>query len=271
MNTLTLTNGAQTFIFSDIGKLEGFEYPSVINSVEDVAGRSGAYYVTSKLGRRRLSWQGLLRNDVLEQRRALERAIRAGNLKRLSFQTCDGVSVYVDIEIERLTMPYHLGRTTYLIEAVAADWRFFSQVNNIVSVYQQSIIGGVDIPADIPMEFDGHDMTCDCPVPYSVTNAGTEESPALFTIHGPGSRFTITNTSIGESFEIIRTITASDVITVNQETGEVLLNGTQPIYSSRHGVIFMIPPGENTFELIAVGQTSQTFFEVTFPDTYLGI
>lgn len=266
MNTITIIDQDNQFTFENIGSPTGFEYPDVINTLGDISGKGGAVYLASKFGRRRLSWQGLLKSDVPENRRALERACRAGRLKTIRFSTCDGIALETQVEVESIVMPYKLGRTKYLIQAVSPDWRFMSQVAHHYNVTETVQVGGVDIPAEIPFSFSSNEFT-----PQVLSNLGTEYAEPVFTIRGPGTRFIITNVTTGEQMIITRTLGVNDFIEVHTDNPSVLLNGVTPIYSSLEGTFWTVPPGDNQITFLSIGSNVPNTVEVDFNDAYLGI
>lgn len=267
MSNIQLFNDDINYIFTDVGNMEGFEYPEVINVIDDISGMGGALYVTSKFGRRRLSWEGLIRSDVQESRRDLIQSVRAGNLKTIKFATCDGVEVQADIEVEKVLMPYKNGRTKYLIEAVAPDWRFFSQTLHSVEFETTTVYGGLSIPATIPMSFSGAGASSNI-----LNNAGTEIANPTFLINGAGTKFTIGNQTTGEQFVIEYTLTGSQYIEVSTLNRTILLNGVTPIYSSLiTGDFWSIAPGDNTITFLATGKDASTLLTIQYRDAYLGI
>jgi len=112
-----------------IRQFDGFEYPEVLTSIEDVAKQNGAYYSNSKFGRRRLSFQGdLVGTDKFEQRRDLLAVARQlGQMKLFEITTYDDLLLRFEAEIIRLTMPYTHQIHSFLFELEASDYRFFSQ------------------------------------------------------------------------------------------------------------------------------------------------
>lgn len=266
MNSLTLTDiHNNSFTFEKL-KLTGFEYPEVINVVEDVGGRNGAIYIASKFSKRRLSWEGILQEDVLANRREMQKVIAAGALKTLSFETCDGVEVQVDVEVERLTMPYYMGPTKYLIEAVAPDYRFFDQNVQTLSLTETGVTGGAQIPATIPMSLSSaaqQDNTID--------NEGTTETPPTLIIYGPGSEFVIRNQTTGVDTIITYDLLEGQFIVVDVANRTVLLNGQTSIYTAFSGFMWFLQPGENIIGFTPTGEGVTTHVDIQWRNAYLGI
>lgn len=266
MQSLTLIHpdGPQ-FVFEDL-ILTGFEYPTVINSIEDISGRNGALYINSKFGRRRLSWQGLLKEDVLVNRRSLERALRAGALKTLQFETCDGLALQVQVEVESLEMPYYLGRTKYLIEAVAPDYRFVGQTLHEFETTETVLHGGAQIPATIPMSLSSGSALAN-----TINNLGSEYADPIFIIHGAGTNFIVRNQTTEEQFVLDYNLGTNDYIEVDVVNRTVLLNGLTSIYSSLEGSFWQLAPGVNTIGFNTIGDDGNTLLTIQYRDSYLGI
>lgn len=267
--TLTIVNDTISFICEYV-TMQGFEYPSVNASIEDISGMSGAVFVNSKFGRRPLSWEGILSEDVLASRRNLERVCRAGSLKTIKFETCDDLQLQAEVEVLSLTMPYQWGRQKYLIQAVAPDSRFYSQELVSVDIGETSLRGGASIPfPSIPLAIplSTADISNDV-----VHNFGSEETEPIFTITGPGTGFNVTNVTTGESFVYAGTLDADDVIEINVRDGTVTLNGITNAYEDFTGDFIKLAPGDNQFEFsIDSDGDLTTNLNVTYRHAYSGI
>jgi hypothetical protein len=270
MNTIIIEDiNSNQFTCERVGEMEGFEYPSSRISIEDVSGARSSVYITSKAGRRRLSWQGVFIADFLESRRALESVLRQGSQKTIKFTTCDELDLQADVAIENLLTPYKLGRTKYIIEAVAADWRFYSQTLHTSSTSTTTILGGFGIPAAIPLDMSGGVGSVDGDI---IDNAGTEITEPIFVINGSGTSFTITNVTTGDEMIIDYTLTASDYITIDVKNRTIVLNGTTNIYSAlTSGDFFSLDPGENSLAFFATGSDVDTELTTSWRDAYIGI
>ena len=269
METITIIDSdSNQFICRDVGSLEGFEYPTTRLSIEDLAGDRSAVYVASKAGRRPLSWQGLLDTDFMEKRRDLQLVLRPDSVKTIKFTTCDGLALQAEVAIEKLLMPYRAGRSMYLIEAVSADWRFYSQTLHEFETGQTVITGGFGIPAEIPLDMSGGSYVLD----NDILNAGTDTSYPTFTITGPGSTFTIGNQTTGGEMVITYTLTASDTIVIDVISRTIVLNGITNIYSSlTTGDFWGLQPGANTIRFVVVGLGVETLLNLVYRDAYMGI
>lgn len=267
-----MINGTLEFTCENL-TVEGFEYPSVISSVEDISGISGAIYVNSKFGRRMLSWQGLLSNQVPTNRRILEQTCRAGSLKTIEFESCDGLELQAEIEVLSLVMPYRIGRTKYLIQAVAPDSRFYSQELIDVDITQTSIRGGASIPfPTIPVAITQSDLT-DEELNAIVNNAGSEATEPILTIHGPGTGFTVRNETTDKEFFLSTALIDGEYVVIDTREGTVLMNGVTNIYQDFDGDFPLIEPGDNEFRFIVAAnlEPDTTRLNVVYRHAYIGI
>jgi len=245
MDDLILINNGDSYSFQYIGNLEGFEFPSTRPVIEDISGPQSSIYITSKFGRRRLSFQAVLMGDVMAKRRTLLLVGRQGNLKTLKFTTCDNLQLQTDVEIEKILMPYNMDRRTIvLIEAVAPDWRFYSQAlkSNESTAAEQT-----------------------------VTNAGNETTDPVIRINGPFTSATITNLTTGESFVITHTVTAGHYIEIDTKNRTVKYDGDTSVFTSLAGEFISMVPSANVFRFVRTGGGVGTSLRITWRDAFLGI
>jgi hypothetical protein len=246
---IELINGDDSFIFENVGYMEGFEYSSVRPVVEDVSGPLSSIYITSKFGRRRLSWQSLIYDDVFANRRLLLQAARQqGTIKTIEFATCDGLSLQAEIEIENIIMPYKNGRNVVFIEAIAPDWRFYSQDLHENNSANQSQV---------------------------INNAGNEDTDPIFRIYGPFTSVTINNLNTSESFTIefdeYTEIGIGEYVEIDVKNRTVKLNDGTSIYSAFDGEFFRLVPGNNTLQFSPIGNDGNTLLRTIWRDAYNGI
>lgn len=266
------------FIFYDVGdngtilrEFEGFEYPSVLSSVEDVASNIGAVFVHSKFGRRRLSWSGdIVTSDVFSIRRQMLTPMsQNGRLLLLQFTTYDDLDLQCEAVIESVRNPYTHMVHTYLIEAIAPDWRFYSQ-DLVTQLMSPTVIaGGTGIPTPIPMSLSD---AGEGELENEITNDGNEQTFPVLTVSGPGTGFTITNTETGESFYLDITLNSTQQIIIDSKARTVVRQNGQNAYSFFEGDFIMINPGSNLFTfLVDSGSTEDTSLEVEYRHAYRGV
>lgn len=258
MKILKVTNptDSTSFTFYDnssgviLRSFEGFEYAEVRDVVEDISGKQSSIYITSKFGRRRISWQGdLISSTVFTLRRQMLAAMRqTAELKVIEFTTYDDLELRCEAEIVKVLNPYNHKVHTYLIEAICPDWRFYSQaehVNNSASASQD------------------------------IENAGNEMTDPVFRIFGPLTEVTINNLMTSESFTITLDeysgLSAGEYIDVNVKERTVKLDDGTSIYSDFDGEFFSLIPGTNTLQFSAVGDDGNTSLRVTWRDAYNGL
>lgn len=229
-------------------EFEGFEFAESKVVTEDIAANGGSY-AGSKFGRRTVSWIGDLVNGssstIFELRRLLGATLRqTGYIKLIKITTYDDLLLQFYADITKLVNPYTNSVHTFLIEAVAPDWRLFSQ-----TLHTQTITSN-----------------------GTIVNAGNEITEPIFTINGPGTTFTITNTITGESFVISETLIAGQYITVDMNNCTVLLNDIVNIYDKFLGDFFSLAPGNNTLTFAASsGGGVGTNLITSWRDAYRGI
>jgi hypothetical protein len=219
MKSLTIIEQADSnqFTFYDnhmgtiIRSVEGFEFATVRQSIDDVAGPYGATYITSKFGTRQCSLSGdLIGSNVFTLRQTLLKALRqTGTIKLIKFTTYDDIDLQFEAEVIKMVSPYNHGVHSYMINFLAPDWRFYSQILQSFDLVQTILQGGTSIPAIIPMGF---------PVPTDpstamnniITNGGNEVTDPIFTITGPGTNFTVENVTTGKSFILTTALDPGD-------------------------------------------------------------
>lgn len=265
LETIRIINGDYYFDFEHIGSPVGFEYPKAKVTIEDLAGAKSAEYVASKFGSRSISWRSLLLEDRLDQVRTVQKCIRQGNLKTVKFCSCD-LELQTEVEILSFSMPPKTGRRPMLIEAVAPDWRLYSQIERTHTLSKTIVYGGMSIPTNIPLS-----LSMGSYFNNNVVSYGDQDTNPTFTIQGPGTKFIIRNNTTDKEFVITRTITADQYVKVYVNTGSVLLNDITNIYSSVTGELWALSPDSNVITFYPVGAGESTLLTINWRDAYGGI
>jgi len=136
--------------------------------------------------------------------------------------------------------------------------------------------GGVTIPAPVPAPLSAL-LTGGTPSdPLSVTNAGNAPAFPVFVITGPGTDFTVTNSTTGATFTISTTLTAGQTITVDTWFRTVLRSDGASLRGDFDGDWITIeggPTGETNYILFSItsGDTGDTQLSTTFRDTYFNL
>lgn len=251
---------------------EGFEYATVRESIDDIAGTTGAIYVNSKFGRRRMGITGdLIGTDVFAFRRQLATVLRqTGTMKLIQFTTYDDLQLQCEAEVVKYTNPYNHKVHTLLLELVAPDYRFYSQELFSFDLDRTSIEAGATIPATIPWSIGLSTSTGS--LGTIITSDGNEPTDPVFSIYGPGTDFTVTNETSDKSFVLTTTLSAGDVVVVDVNARTIIKNDTENLYTSFSGDFFTIEPGENEISfLINSGDDVDTRLNVSYRDAYNGV
>lgn len=249
-----------------LSSFDGFEYPVVRDSVEDVSGKKSAYHQNSLFGKREISFTGdLIGSTVFTLRRSMLDYLGMGSLKLLKFTTYDDLLLQCEGELDAIVNPYNHSVHTFKLSFVCPDWRFFSQTLNEFTTIPTTIHGGASIPTDIPMDMGGISMLTN-----SVLNAGNEVADPIFTIHGPGSDFRIINQMTGDEFLITQILTSSELIIINFKDGSIAYNGDS-ILNSITGDIWQLAPGDNDIGFFVNGSGANTLLTINWRNAYNGI
>ena len=247
MKTIRITETTKSKYFeitgNQIGTLEGWEYPTIISAIDDIPGNKGALYVNSKFGRRRLSIEGYIPGQTLAQRIAMGLALRqTGTIKTMTFTTLNDLALQAYVEVLSLDYKYSNKCTSFLIELVAPDPRFYSQTL--------------------------HKNTLDKADSEVIANAGNEITSPSIKLLGAGSNWVISNTTTGKSFTFSSFIPISSVI-IDCAQRTVLFNGVESMFSSFDGDFFTLDPGNNTITTNVTGGNATTQITVYHRDSYI--
>lgn len=274
MKQISLINGSKSFTWYDnangtiLREYEGFEFPQTIPLFENIPGKQGSFYAGSKFGQRRLAWVG----DVVgENRYSLRRQMltptNQGTLKTLKFTTFDDLELQTEVEIVQVRNPYTGKVHTFNFEAIAPDYRFYSQELIALSTAPTVSVGGVALPTVLPIDFSNV-----VGVPkLQADNDGDESTPPIFIITGPGTNFVLQNITTGEVLNINTTIGSGEQVTINVKERTVFLGNTN-IYGLVSGTFWELQAGENEIHFNAQsGVGANTLLEVDYRHAYKGV
>lgn len=267
---ITIINNGVEFECKKVGQMEGFESPTVRSVFVDPPSRPGSLYINSLAGRRNLSWQAIIEENVQENRRLLAAVCTPGNLKTIQFRTCDGVEIQTEVEVLTLLMPYREGKCIYLIQAVSPDAYFEGQTLHSEQTGITVLAGGMAIPAPIPAPIGGGSS-----LSFVLDNDGNTNAKPIFTIRGPGANFLIQNIDTGEKIELNLTLLANETVVINTKTNRVY-QGSENVYGritrTPSGNWVSLRPGTNRIVFNAgSGTSTNTRLTVDWRDTYGGI
>ena len=160
-----------------------------------------------------------------------------------------------------------LGETTF------ADFRMELIADNpfFLDASTQSLSTGLaeasGIPMSIPMGVPIGSVTSDI---LTIQNDGNVAAFAEFTITGPVTNPTVTNTTTGKSFTIEDTLTGADTVRVfrDQEGFKVEKNGVDA-FATFKGEFFLINTGPNNIRFTSVGFDAGALLQADFTNNYL--
>lgn len=120
-----------------------------------------------------------------------------------------------------------LGKANATIQLEASDPRIYSNLLQSASTAVVTAAGGLSLPLTLPLDLGG---TGDSGT-FSAANLGNFEAPWVATINGPITDPQIQNVTTGELVRVAGSLSATDVLTIDQDNRRILLNGTQSRYS----------------------------------------
>ncbi|MFE9865864.1 phage tail family protein [Streptomyces sp. NPDC005506] len=106
-----------------------------------------------------------------------------------------------------------------------------------------------------------------------VINLGEVDTYPVWTIKGPATAATITNTTTGESFVLTRTMSSSDTAVIDTREGvkSALLNGSTNLWPNLNSaaVLWPLRPGSNDVSLTVTGTTGASSVQLSYTSRYL--
>ena len=261
MKSIVLSTSLNSFTFDQLSTgaiargFEGFESSEVREVIADVPGGDGADFIRAQFGRRLMKFEGELpgtsRDNSLVLRRNLLKVLKPGSLITMKFTTYDDLALQVSCMPRSPKMPYTLAMPEYMIQLIAPDYRFFSQTLNS----EEILAAGTE----------------------TITNDGDEWSNPTFTITGPGTTFTVTNTTTGESFILDLALAGGETVVVDT-VAKTVLKGVTNVYANFSGDFFRLPgssyytDGDSSVSLaVDSGSTGATKVTIAYRDTYIGV
>lgn len=110
---------------------------------------------------------------------------------------------------------------------------------------------------------------------FTITNTGDVEMWPKWTINGPLTSLTLTNSTTGQAFTITLAMGNSDVLTIDTTPGvkTILLNGTTNEYSalSISSVLWSFATGSNSVAITIAGTGGSTSIQLSYKQRYLGV
>lgn len=139
------------------------------------------------------------------------------------------------------------------------------------------IIAPLIFQADDPFWYDQNSTTNTYTTfgGFSISNTGDVEFWPKWTINGPLTSLTLTNSTTGQAFTITLSMINTDVLTIDTTPGvkTVLLNGTTSEYSalSVSSVLWSFATGSNSVAITIAGTGASTSIQLSYKQRYLGV
>ncbi|MER6112434.1 phage distal tail protein [Streptomyces hirsutus] len=106
-----------------------------------------------------------------------------------------------------------------------------------------------------------------------ILNLGEVDTYPVWTIRGPATAATITNTTTGESFVLTRTLTSSDTAVIDTREGvkDARLNGSTNLWPNLGSspVLWPLRPGSNDVGLTVTGTSTASSVQLSYTSRYL--
>ena len=150
-------------------------------------------------------------------------------------------------------------------QLVIQDATLLSNFINSVEVPVFGTGGGVILPVVLPItgSTGGNSATA--------TNAGTRDAFPTVTINGPGTNFSITNTTTNQTMTWASSLTGAQSIVIDTRNQSITQNGTSvsQFFSKDNGFMRLAPGINELIFSVASGTNAQTKCTVTWRDVYL--
>ncbi|MGW3154000.1 phage distal tail protein [Streptomyces sp. NPDC001089] len=106
-----------------------------------------------------------------------------------------------------------------------------------------------------------------------VINLGEVDTYPVWTIKGPATAATITNSTTGESFTLTRSLSSSDTAVIDTREGvkDARLNGSTNLWPNLNSsaVLWPLRPGSNDVGLTVTGTSGTSSVQLTYTSRYL--
>ena len=260
--------------------------PSIHSTEERKSQQDGTIPTSFSFGSRTFGWNGDVAGavptpaDYLAQRIALMGALNLQNQPIegfvMTFNLITG-DVWTLREVRILdsnldlppTEPSRTWNSYHL--TFRSSFAFFEGTETDESQQVTSISFGVVVPAPVPAPLTSTIVSTSPTDPLVLTNAGNANAYPTFTITGPGTDFTISNSTTGHSFTVSETLLAGESIIIDPWKKEITKSGSN-ILGSFSGSWIYLQAGVNTITFSTLsGSTTDTQLRTVFKDTYLGI
>ena len=152
-----------------------------------------------------------------------------------------------------------------------STFAFFEGLEADATQQVTSLDFGVVVPAPVAAPLTSTSTLSASTDPLILTNDGSANALPVITITGPGTNFTITNTTTGHSFTIEETLLVGETIVVDSK-GITVTKGGSSVRGSFTGSWIYLQPGLNTLVFsVDSGSDSNTSARTVYKHTYLGV
>lgn len=105
----------------------------------------------------------------------------------------------------------------------------------------------------------------------TVDNDGDDDAYPIWTITGPATSITLTNTTTGQGLVLTRTITGTDTIVIDTRERQqtALLNGVTNLWPNLAGDLWALEPDTSQLTLTVAGSTTNTLVHMAYQPRYL--
>lgn len=272
------------YMFMENG-VTGLDYPSIRTAEFAVPEQHGGHWDGSNWGTRKLRFQFLILSateaDYQTKRLDLQRAIdlQKGSFTMYVETSTGGLYQLEDCVIGPASpdVDTHARQRSYTpaaIEVTAYSPYILGQTLKSIRVDPYNIETGIPIPTPVnaPIgELTGGGGSVDA------SNLGTTKAYPLIYIYGPGSIFTLTNLTTGETLTINRDLTSTEYILIDTRPTHrgVKLGGFTPVpevFSGDYITLTDENGGSNVMRLtVGGGDTADTHAQIEYRDTFGGL
>ncbi len=272
-----------------IEELTGITMPDIRSEEEVMAEQDTALPTSYRYGGRTFGWAGTLFDDTAADYQIIRDAmIGALNMQNQPLEGLTMTFTLVTGEVRTLREVRPIGEpdvdfkagepgiiwNTYKLAFRSTFGWFEGSETDATQQITDSGGYGVVIPAPVASPLSPSTTVSAGTDPLTVTNAGNANAYPIFTISGPGTNFTITNSTTGHVLTINESLSTGDTITIDTRAHTIVKNGSENILAEKEdGTAWIyIQPGNNTLTFTAdSGTSSDTQVRTVFNNTYCNL
>lgn len=269
----------------------GFGLPDIQAEEENIAEQDTAIATAYRYRGRTFGWNGTLFAPLASPTAAMYLAERDAILGAMNMQNqpLEGLTMTFtlitgDVRTLREVRPYGQPKFDYEAGEPGIIWNSYQAIfrstygffegdeSDVTQQITSASIYGVVVPAPVASPLSPSVSVSSGTDILEAVNNGNANATTMFTIIGPGTNFTIQNSTTGRSMTINTTLTAGETISIDTRARRVYKNGTQNIKHLTTGSWIVMRPGTNYISFTAdSGTTADTQLQTVFSDTYINI